>query len=145
MLPGAYDVIDRFQAFVNGIFSFEPVFQEAQAVVLPEGFIVEIAGLVMHHRGVVISGRLLARGQVEGLAHARFDKALVNIQVALPAGVDAYVPGGIGVVEVEEAVCFYRRVGHYRFFRVAAIQARRQDDGKEYGYVGEVADSWNFP
>lgn len=145
MLPGANDVVHGFQPFVNGVSPFEPVLQEAQAVVLPESLVIEIADLVMHHRAVVISGRFLACGQVEGLAHARFDKALVNIHVALPAGIDAHIPGRVGVVEVEQAVCFCRRIGHYRFLGIAAIQARRQDDGKEDGYIGKVADGLNFP
>lgn len=145
MLSRAYNVIHRFQPFVDRVFSFEPVFQEAQAIILPERFVIEIADLIMHHRGVVITGRLLARRQVKGFAHARFNKAFVNSDVALLAGVDAHIPGRVGMVEVKQAVCFYRNISDCGFFGITTIQARRQDDGKEYAYVGEVTDGWNFP
>jgi len=65
--------------------------------------------------------------------------------VALPAGVDAYVPGGVGVVEVEQAVRFCRGIGRYWFFRVAAVQACAECKGKKYGYAGKGADGWKFP
>jgi hypothetical protein len=95
---------------------------------------------------MVISGRLPARCQVEGFAHSCFDEALININMALLAGVDAHVPGGVGVVEVKEVFCFGRWVGHNRFFgTIAAIQARKQDDDNKNGYIGKVADGWNFP
>ena len=98
----------------------------------------------MHHRGMVISRGLLARGQVEGLAHAGFDEALVNIHVALLTGINAHVPGRIGVVEVKQAIRLWGDVAYYRIFRIAAVQARTYGEGKEYGYVSKVADDWKF-
>ena len=94
------DVGNFFDPVVDGVLFFESEFPDIIVVSSPEGMVIEIAGFVINDGMRIKFGRSFrATGRIKALPHAGSLETLVDLHVALLAGIDTHIVCGIVVSE----------------------------------------------
>ncbi len=107
VLSGTNNIIHFFHPLKKRILCMQAVLFKVKRIVLPESLITEIAIGIAKVAVFKTCSRFLPGSIVERLSHSGSYKAIVDVLMTKPAGMNACVAGCVAVVKIKQTVFFY--------------------------------------